>query len=174
MKETYKIDSVMSKLLIDNEMDGFSVVKLRDEALKLDETSDDIDAERKRIYRQILRFLKKGWLRSQGEGRSKIYFVTDEFKALQTQPKDNRSRKKTINFNGQSILREELRQSQGELEIALGEIDEYQSLIDRFPELVISLGEHLSAKRIHSARLLGKVNALSNALNSLRPEARRC
>lgn len=79
MKRSRKISAVMHKLLIEKGMDGFSVVELRDASLSIEFTGSDLDEARKKVYRQILRFEKNNWLRSEGSGRKKRYFQTDLF-----------------------------------------------------------------------------------------------
>lgn len=82
-----KISAEMYKLLIERTLDGFSVIELRDEFIVLIGSPIDPDEARKKVYRQILRFIKKGWLRSEGSGRQKRYFQTDTFKSLDVEPK---------------------------------------------------------------------------------------
>lgn len=74
MKRSMKISAEMYKLLIERTMDGFSVIELRDEFIALKGPFVDPDEARKKVYRQILRFIKKGWLRSEGSGRQKNTF----------------------------------------------------------------------------------------------------
>ncbi|CSA22607.1 Response regulator [Vibrio cholerae] len=66
-----------------------------------------------------------------------------------------------------SVLVSERNQYKGELEIVLGEIDEYQSLNIRFPELEPKLITLLDEAKERSACLLGKVNGLTNVLKVL-------
>ncbi len=74
MKRSMKISAEMYKLLIERTLDGFSVIELRDELIVLKGSPIDPDEARKKVYRQILRFIKKGWLRSEGSGRQKDTF----------------------------------------------------------------------------------------------------
>ncbi|NNO01436.1 hypothetical protein FKQ62_18880, partial [Vibrio sp. B1-2] len=61
-----------------------------------------------------------------------------------------------------------------ELEIILGEIEEYQSLSQRFPELSTQITPLLKIARERSALLLGKINVLTNVLTSLSEGCARC
>ncbi|EPB0665138.1 hypothetical protein ACQ90Y_002650 [Vibrio alginolyticus] len=140
MKRSMKISAEMYKLLIERTLDGFSVIELRDEFIVLKGSPIDPDEARKKVYRQILRFIKKGWLRSEGSGRQKRYFQTDTFKSLNVEPKS------------------------GNVDI---EIDEYQSLKARFPELEPKLITLLEEAKERSAYLLGRVNGLTNVLKVL-------
>ena len=174
MKRSTKISAEMHKLLIEKRMDGFSVVELRDAFVSIDNSCADLDDARRKIYRQILRFIKHSWLRSEGSGQQKRYFQTDQFKSLQANPKQE-----AVNVNHSlppdySVLNQERNQYKGELEIVFGEIDEYQSLSGRFPELAPKLTPLLEHARARSAHLLGRVNVLTNVLKTLSEDCQPC
>lgn len=176
MKCSTKISVIMHKLLIEKGMDGFSVIELRDASLSISDLSNDPDEARKRLYRQILRFVRKGWLESEGEGRDKRYFQTDLFRSLNVKPKLERKNtlypvKPTLDY---SVLHHELNQYKAELEIVLGEIDEYQSLNRRFPELEQRLNPMLQQARDSSAHLFGKVNVLNNVISIISSDVVEC
>ncbi len=174
MKRSMKISAEMYKLLIERTMDGFSVIELRDEFIALKGSFVDPDEARKKVYRQILRFIKKGWLRSEGSGRQKRYFQTDTFKALYVEPKSGKVDIEIDLNHDYSVLVSECNQYKGELEIVLGEIDEYQSLKVRFPELEPKLIPLLDEAKERSAYLLGKVNGLTNVLKMLYEGKQTC
>lgn len=172
MKRSIKVSAIMHKLLIEKRMDGFSVVELRDASLSNKDMDPDLDAARKVIYRQILRFKKNNWLKSKGTGRNKRYFQTELFKSLQPIPKPvNIEVAPKLDY---SVLEHECNHYKGELEITLGEIEEYQSLSRRFPELEPKLGPFLGQAKERSANLLGKVNVLTNVLNTLSESNQQC
>ena len=167
MKRSAKVSAVMHKLLIEKEMDGFSVIELRDASISISNDHTEPDEARKIVYRQILRFIKNDWLRSEGTGQKKRYFQTDLFKTLQVAPKPEAVEVEISSMTDYSILRRERSQYKGELEIVLGEIEEYQSLNHRFPELKVKLTPFLEQAKERSAHLLGKVNVLTNVLKTL-------
>lgn len=174
MKRSMKISAEMYKLLIERTLDGFSVIELRDEFIVLKGSSIDPDEARKKVYRQILRFIKKGWLRSEGSGRQKRYFQTDTFKALHVEPRSRNVDIEIVSNHDYSVLLSECNQCKGELEIVLGEIDEYQSLKARFPELESKLITLLEEAKERSAYLLGRVNGLTNVLKVLYEGKQAC
>ncbi|MGF1701452.1 hypothetical protein L4D09_14230 [Photobacterium makurazakiensis] len=167
MKRSAKVSAVMHKLLIEKEMDGFSVIELRDASISISNDHTEPDEARKIVYRQILRFMKNDWLRSEGTGQKKRYFQTDLFKTLQVAPKPEAIEIDTPSIPDYSVLIRERSQYKGELEIILGEIEEYQSLNHRFPELRGKLTPLLEQAKERSAQLLGKVNVLTNVLKTL-------
>ena len=167
MKRSTKISAEMHKLLIEKRMDGFSVIELRDAFVSIDDSYVDLDDARRRIYRQILRFMKNNWLRNEGRGQQKRYFQTDLLKTLLVTPKQDSVDVDIALAPDYSVLSHECNQHKGELEIVLGEIEEYQSLNGRFPELEPKLIPLLDQAKERSAHLLGKVNGLTNVLKTL-------
>ena len=64
---------ILVMVIVEKGMDGFSVIELRDASLSVSDLRKEPDEARKRLYRQILRFVRNGWLQSEGEGRDKRY-----------------------------------------------------------------------------------------------------
>ena len=176
MKRSIKISAVMHKLLIEKRMDGFSVIEARDVSLNDECGTQNLDEARKKVYRQIWQYQQRGWLRSEGEGRNKRYFQTEQFLDLEVVPR-RKSEREVLRKEcspDYSILLRESNEYKGELEIVLGEIDEYQSLRCRFPELESRLTPLLQQARERSAHLLGKINGLTNLLNTLSGGSQPC
>lgn len=166
----------MHNLLIDRKLDGFTVVEIRDVAMEMDQSMVDLDDARRRVYRQILRFISHGWLHTEGIRRDKRYFQTDLFKQFLNESKVVAAEKPldTPVRRDYSVLVREKKCYNGELKIVLTEIDGYQSLFDRFPELEPKLVEfHVKAVE-RSAYLLGQINVLTNALNVVPSDANLC
>ncbi|WP_341665277.1 hypothetical protein [Vibrio sp.] len=166
MKRSIKISAVMHKLLIEKCMDGFSVIEARDASLNLKGGVSDLEEARKKVYRQLWQYKQRGWLRTEGKGRNKRYFQTEQFReldfVLRTRTECEYSIKEST--SDYSALLQESNEYKGELEMVLGELDEYQSLSCRFPELEGRLSSLLQQAKERSAYLLGKVNGLTNVL----------
>lgn len=166
MKRSIKISLVMHNLLIEKRMDGFSVIEARDALLNLEGGMSNLEEARKKVYRQLWQYKQRGWLRTEGEGRNKRYFQTEQFRDIEVVPR----RKTELEYpikesrSDYSVLFRESNECKGELEIVLGEIYEYQSLRCRFPELESRLSPLLQQAKERSAHLLGKVNGLANVL----------
>ena len=107
MKRSTKISAMMHKLLIEKEIDGFSVVELRDASLSASDCGMDPDEARRMVYRQILRFTKNDWLISEGKGQKKRYFQTNLFKGLQFQPKKHTAQLRLTSSPDYSLLNRE-------------------------------------------------------------------
>ncbi|WP_318494428.1 hypothetical protein [Photobacterium leiognathi] len=176
MKRSRRISVIMHKLLIENGLDGFTVLEARDLWLSIDKKSSNSSEARKKVYQAIFNFEKKNWLRFEGSGRDKRYFQTEQFKklpdyeAINHQPRINNP----IIDQDYSILLNEYNEYKGELEIVLGEVNEYQSIASRFPELKSKLSPiHQQAKE-RAALLLGKINALTTVLQTLNTGGESC
>ncbi len=176
MKRSRRISAIMHKLLIEHGLDGFTILEARDLWLSIDDTNSNSSEARKKVYRAIYNFEKNNWLRYEGSGRSKRYFQTEQFKELPAykvsghHPKINRA----ASEQDYSALVNECNEYKGELEIVLGEVDEYQSIVSRFPNLGDRLAPiHQQAKK-RAALLLGKINALTTTLNTLNKGGEPC
>ena len=175
MKQTKAINPYMYKLLIEKEMNDFSVLEARDELVSSIEGMTNLDDVRRVIYRQILSFQRKGWLVHSGNGRNKRYSQTESFKQLSLQPLLSKKQKNLFKNSeldskecSVTALVREKKQYEGELAITLGEVEEYQSLMERFPKNRDALLPLFSEAKERSAKLLGKMNALSNTIQTLR------
>ena len=174
MTRCITISNDMHKLLIEKEMDGFLVVELRDAFVSIDDSYVDLDDARRKVYRQLLRLVKNNWLRVEGTGQQKRYFQTDLFKGLQVYIGSENTKATLSAASDYSVLRHECNQYKGELEIVLGEINEYQSLCGRFPELEPRLIPLLEQAKEHSGQLLGSVNVLTSVLKTLSEDNPSC
>lgn len=174
MKRSQKINIYIYKLLIERKMDGFLVVEARDVARLFPESPKDINELRKIIYRQILKCITIGWLRSEGAGRKKRYFKTDKFNSLSFECSKPRVKNKTykISFTNQqnndySELAVERNKLKDELEITLGIIEKYKELKERYPEQSMLLDKlHATASK-QSASFMSDIEAITNMLNGL-------
>jgi len=165
----------MFYLLIERGMDNFLVIELRDALMAVSEETIDPDEARKYVYRQVHSFERKGWLTARGIYRSKRYKKTDLFHQTKFVPRqfDLNSMSKIPSITADrkpeediAVLLKEKKHHEGKLAVALGEVEEYQSLINRFPnsrELLLPL---FSDAKECSARLVGKINAMSKALKA--------
>jgi len=169
----------MFELLIEKGMDKFSVVELRDGFLKIMLEKHSLDEARKYVYRQILAFIRKGWLKCEGQGRQKIYIKSDLFNSLgftdeNAIKKASMAPKNPTSVDSYTLLTKEKSNSEGELAIILGEVEEYQTLMSRFPTLNNSLKILFEEAKDRSAKHLGKINALSKVIELSRSEHTLC
>ncbi len=169
MKKVSRINPHMFNLLIEKGMDNFSVTEARDALLNGTSTFPSKVEARKYVYKQLLSFEEKGWLSVLGARRDKRYHQTNEFKVLTIEPRVARNSKAKVDSIAVKIqeyflnaLEQEKKHHEGELAITLGEIEEYQSLLTRFPNNKQDMQPVFNAARERSAKLLGSINALTN------------
>lgn len=181
MKKVIRINPYMFNLLIEKGMDDFSVIDARDALLNSSVIFPSKDDARKYIYKQLLSFEEKGWLSTIGTHRSKRYHQTSEFKALTVEPRVASKNKVNVDpivtqtaDTPLNVLEQEKKQYEGELEITLGEIEEYQSLLTRFPHNRQKMQPLFNTARERSAKLLGKINALTNWIKVSQGKAKQC
>ncbi|MEX0335254.1 hypothetical protein [Vibrio tubiashii] len=181
MKKVTKINPYMFNLLIEKGMDNFSVIEARDALHDSEDIFPNKEGARKYVYKQLLSFEEKGWLSVIGTRRDKRYQVTNEFKALIIEPRTSRTRRTQADLMAVQIsapslntLEQEKKQHEGELAITLGEIEEYQSLLMRFPNNRQEMQPLINAARERSAKLLGRMNALTNWMQVAQGKIQKC
>ena len=182
MPKVIKLNRHIYSLLIEKEVNGFTIVDLRDELLTLTDTYRDIDEARKFVYRQMLSLERKELFNSKGSGRHKRYFKTELFNRATFVAKHAVIEKQKSNIsntdNQASLLIETLlnekKQFEAELAVLLGEVDEYKALQKRFPDHISWFYSALDEAKNNLAKLLGKVNALNTVLDSLNNSASQC
>ncbi len=181
MNKVTRINPRMFNLLIEKGMDDFSVIEARDALLNSGVTFPSKDDARKYVYKQLLSFEEKGWLSVIGTLRHKRYHQTCEFKVLRIEPRVARNSKvkadsTAIQTSDSSLtaLEQEKKQYEGELAITLGEIEEYQSLLTRFPHNRQKMQPLFNAARERSAKLLGRINALTNWMQVAQDKVQKC
>ena len=179
MNKTPKLLKSMYNLLIEKNMDSFSILQARDELLKSTDRFSDENEARKFIHRQVHHLASKGYLIILGAGRQKRFKKTDLFNKTEfsvrtenPQPKHtnrkNELNKQTFVRHGDYVvLLEERNQYQGELAISRAEAEEYKALLGRFPERSSLLFPLHSAAKDRSATILGKMNAVNALISSI-------
>lgn len=182
MPQVIKLNHHIYSLLIEKECNGFTIVELRDELLTVTDKYQDIDEARKFIYRQTTALERKDLLTSKGSGRRKKYFKTELFNnatfvakqaVIQQEKSISSHTDNQISPLVETLLNEK-KQFEAELAILLGEVDEYKALQKRFPEHLRLFYSALDDAKNNSAKLLGKVNALTTILASLNNGTPQC
>ncbi|HIF9530253.1 TPA: hypothetical protein ACX6S4_002652 [Photobacterium damselae] len=172
MNNPQKINTVMYALLVERQMNNFSVPEARDALLNANGIPKNPDKARRLIYRQIVYFENKGWLTSEGTGRNRRYYQTSKFRELTTQPKHRlqQNQLNKLTLQSYAVLDKERKQHLANLEIVLGEIDEYQSIIKRLPELEQTVYPIYERAKTRSTILLRKVDIINNIINIMNQE----
>lgn len=170
-------DKSVGQIIANKNVDHFSALEVRTAflALKNDPSIKRNDA-RRFVYYELLKLVKKGWLRKSVSKKKGIsnFIKTELFDAnafalvavcqtsivtkIKSGPRDN----------VQKELFERLHDYKNDLLISIGETDEYKKLYEKFPELIENLQPEYANARDHNSRLLGKIKALENLIQKTR------
>ena len=166
-------DKCVGRIIANENVDHFSALEIRTAflALKNDPSINGNDA-RRFVYSELLKLVKKGWLRkaiSKKKGISS-FIKTELFDAnsfdlvAECQNPVSTNLKIAPSNNIQKELFERLHDYKNDLLISLGETDEYKKLYEKFPEFLAKLKPEYANARDHNSRLLGKIKALENLI----------
>ncbi len=163
--EKMKEKELVRNFLKENDLVKFSVRELTDLFCKAGYSFDSRERTYQYVYRGLCRLESEGWLISEGEKRTKRYLVAHK----KVSEKNTAHNLVDVRSDDVSKWRDDMTnersQAQAELSILLGEIDEYVFLGQKYPSLYEQIQPLLVSAREESAKLLGKINALSNVLS---------
>ena len=169
-------DQHIGKILSFSNIDYFSAVEIRTAYLVLinDEGMDKSDA-RRFVYSELLKLVNIGWLKKLVSTKKGItsYVKTESFNAelLNLQVKQVVTDKvDPVNTVGAITVSDNLLNRLNGYKSALleglGEAEEYKNLRNEFPDMHKSLFEKYNAVREKNTRLLGKIKAIENLIDS--------
>ncbi|OED65766.1 hypothetical protein A165_09835 [Vibrio tasmaniensis ZS-17] len=166
-------------LLIDKELDGFSVPVIRDEMLKLTGKFGNSTSTRKFVYRQLIQLVKYDLLSTRGEGRKKTYHKTQRFQDAKfvNKPGNETDTDKLEAFEMEGGLKELMHEKArcvAELEFAVAGINEYRSLADRLPSFHLELLAKSEQSRERSVQYTVKLEALIYAIELYQDKEPKC
>ncbi|MGC6061457.1 hypothetical protein [Enterobacter kobei] len=179
MKSAVKLHPYIYNLLIEKNFDKFSSALLLEALIKLPDKYLYAAEARKFIRRQLIRLEKLGFLQKieHPGGRTKaLYEKTEQFYSTTFTPGKipKNSRLNSITESGElsasdvdtfvTDLSNERISHEARLAVVLSEIEEYTSLMQRFPNRKRELMDLHEQARNQSATLLGRVTALTKAL----------
>ncbi|EDT6360750.1 hypothetical protein AIA42_004053 [Salmonella enterica subsp. enterica] len=189
MKSAVKLHTYMYKLLIEMSFNEFCAIHLRDALLKITDDYAEVTEARKFIHRQLLRLESLGFIykieSSGGKSRS-VYKKTESFHSTifipRGLPKNSRliampekmkpsapgADRFLVDLEKEKVIHE------AKLAVILGELEEYQSLMERFPAKKICFMDLYQQAKNQSAELLGRVTALTKVLGQHSDEHRVC
>ncbi|MEZ8736484.1 hypothetical protein AB4559_14035 [Vibrio sp. 10N.222.51.C8] len=164
------------QILIEDQLDDFSVLELRDRYLALAGSTLDKAAARRLVYRHILRLENKQLLcKVSVKGTKKVTYQKTELfsKTTWELSKNNSTIKVSENHNSsyesksnspKTVLQERLEQCESDFLACLHEFETYQGLSSEFPHLKEGLHDVRSKTKIQSSKLVGQIRAIKMAL----------
>jgi hypothetical protein len=168
-----KLNRLLGQIISAPNFDHFSAVELRAAYITLHPDKNlDPSFARRFVYAEIVKLLKKRWLRKTVSKKKEIatFIKTELFNvsAITCNETNEESADDTVHLpskNIQKILLERLNQYKSELLISYGESGEYKQLFNDFPNLHELLQPQYNSAREHNSRLLGKIKAVENLIN---------
>lgn len=166
-----KLNSLVAQIICAPNFDHFSTLEVRSAYLTLnnDKSVDPNDA-RRFVYCELLKLVKKGWLRKSVSKKKAItsFVKTDEFDPngiiVSTQKPEEAqtvSADDPIETIGDKLV-ERLAGYKNDLLSGLGEAEEYKRLCKQFPDLYSTLQPKYNQVREHNSKLLGSIKAIEN------------
>lgn len=171
-----KIDSTVGKIIAHKNVDHFSTVEIRTAYLaRKNDPSIDANDARRFVYNELLKLVKKGWLRKSVSKKKGIttFVKTDKFEAsaiilkedARTESTSDKSEDEAASIS--KVLIERLNHYKNDLLSGLGEAEEYRRLCEHFPNLQEKLQPKYNQVRESNSKLLGCIKAIEN-LTSLK------
>lgn len=163
-----KLDPLVAQIIVVTNVDNFSTSDVRTAymALKNDPSLDSIKV-RKSIYAELLKLVKKGWLKKKSSNTK----GPTRFNKTELFDVNNLAMKSDVNelklsptVNNQQRLLTKIKHYKAELLLNIGESEAYKELYSEFPELVDELQPHYNMARDNNTRILGKIRAIEGLL----------
>lgn len=158
-----KLDPFVAQIIIATDFNHFTTSDVRSPylTLKNDSSLKPVDA-RRRIYAELLKLVKKGWLtkvKPSGKGFTR-FIKTTKFDEGVLREICEPNTSVTVLTDKKSPLVDKLNHYKTELLLNLGESEAYKELYTEFPELGNDIQPHYNKARDNNTRILGKIKAI--------------
>ncbi len=158
----------MAQIIKAPNLDNFTTSDIRTSYITLsNDPSLDPIVVRRKIYAELLKLVKKGWLKKRATGKKNStrfnkteLFDIEYLEALQ----EKKSSSKCYKDEKQKNLIGKLNHYKAELLLNIGESEAYKELYSEFPELVDELQPQYNKARDNNTRILGKIRAIEGLL----------
>jgi hypothetical protein len=168
-----KIDVLVAQIIKAPNFDNFTTSDVRSSYITLkNDPSLDRVIVRKKLYAELLKLVKKGWLNKKSTGRkgSTRFSKTELFdpeclNVLQVNKPISKMFKEDKNKN----LTAKLNLYKADLLLNIGESEAYKELYSEFPELVDEIQPQFNKARDNNTRILGKIRAIESLLEQDEP-----
>lgn len=171
------INKLVGFIVSHPQVDHFSVIEIRTAYLLLQDNEELTSTEaRKVVYSELVKLVKKGWLKKQISKKKKIAFYkkTELFdldylefaNSISFIPQEQKP--EVISLSNESIneLTARLHDHKTDLIEGLGEVEEYRTIRNEFPDLHHELSVHYQRAREINSRTLGKIKAIETLINT--------
>lgn len=169
-----KLDPFVAQIIVDKNFDHFTTSDVRSAYLALKRDSSLEPAiVRRRIYAELLKLVKKGWLEkiiSKKKGFTRFSkTVNFEVKSIalkaQCEPTNSLKQHKAK----QEQLLGKLNHYKAELLLNIGESEAYKEIYSELPELADEIQPKYNIARDNNTKILGKIRAIEGLLKQEKP-----
>ena len=162
-----KIDPFVAQIIIATDFNHFTTNDVRSPylTLKNDSSLKPVDA-RRRIYAELLKLVKKGWLTKvtpSGKGFTR-FIKTAKFDEGVLRKTYESTISTTVLADKKSPLVDKLNHYKTELLLNLGESEAYKELYSEQPELIEEIQPLFNTAKDNNTRILGKIRAIEGLL----------
>lgn len=168
-----KFDPLVAQIIVATNFDHFTTSDVRSAYLALkNDPSLEPNKVRKNIYAELLKLVKKGWLKKKASNIKRLtrFNKTELFDVNNLPMKsDNRASQSTPTVDYQQHLLTKLKHYKAELLLNIGESEAYKELYSEFPDLVDNIQPQYNAARDNNTRILGKIRAIEGLLAQYKP-----
>lgn len=164
-----KIDGFVAQIIKATNFDNFTTSDVRSSyiTLKNDGSLDPIKL-RKKLYAELLKLVKKGWLKKKSSNiKGLTRFIKTELfdaNALTTNTTTAVAAKSLSSSNKPHTLAAKLNHYKAELLLNIGETEAYKEIYAEFPELVDEIQPQYNVARDNNTKILGKIRAIEGLM----------
>lgn len=159
----------MAKIIKAPNFDNFTTSEVRSSyiTLKNDDSLDPAQV-RKKLYAELLKLVKKGWLNKKSSNIKGLtrFIKTDLFdaKAFSESKTSDVTIKPFPDDTKQNTLAAKLNHYKAELLLNIGETEAYKEIYSEFPELVDDIQPQYNVARDNNTKILGKIRAIEGLM----------
>ncbi|MFG0774253.1 hypothetical protein ACF8PD_20775 [Vibrio plantisponsor] len=177
MSKVFIVHPDIIDILIQPDMEEFQIPEIRDLLLASSMQIKNKDNVRSLVSRQLNAMVKQGLLTSTGTHRNKVFRKTHLFVQfnIETNQDQNGNEASTPNILKPTLYLSELEKIRSrlnaELAILIAEMDEYRSIMEKFPQTQEKVRKLHKESTQHSATLTGQITAITKTIELLQSEA---
>ncbi|WP_426357416.1 hypothetical protein ACPUVO_13230 [Pseudocolwellia sp. HL-MZ19] len=170
-----KLDPLVAQIIATTNFNHFTTSDVRSTYLVLkNDSSLESTSVRRKIYAELLKLVKKGWLEKLIPKNKKgptRFSKTVLFDVEQIQLKNEDEPIEVINdiYKKKEQLLSKLNIYKAELLLNMGESEAYKELYSEFPELIDEIQPKYNKARDNNTRILGKIRAIEGLMDQDSP-----
>lgn len=164
-----KIDVLVVQIIVAPNFDNFTTSDVRSSyiTLKNDDSLDPVKI-RKKLYAELLKLVKKGWLQKKSsniKGLTRFSKTTlFDANALTKSAPTEIAAKSLSDRTKTHTLASKLNHYKAELLLNIGETEAYKEIYTEFPELVDEIQPQYNVARDNNTKILGKIRAIEGLM----------